>query len=158
MSCSAAVQFDYPTWAARYPELAASVNQPLAQTYWDEAALFVPCDLIMSSSLASSLAVLLNMVTAHIAALYAPLNGQASPTLVGRVSSATTGTVTVQTDFQASASGAWYNQTKYGAQYWEATKALRSAQYVPGPRSQIPVNAEGTSPYYQPYVLPRRLI
>ena len=78
---------------------------------------------------------LLNMLTAHIAALNAPLGGQPSSPLVGRVSNATEGTVTVATDNQyPPGSVQWYQQTKYGAAFWAASAQYRTAIYAPGPR------------------------
>ena len=51
---------------------------------------------------------------------------------VGRLASATEGTVTVSYDYPvtpANPSMAWYAQTKYGAMYWTATVRYRSARY-----------------------------
>jgi hypothetical protein len=105
----------------------------MAQTYFDEAALYcdnTPCSIVQDLN---ERTFLLNMVTAHIAALNAPLNGQPSSPLVGRISGATQGSVSVQTDFQVPGSAAWFAQTKYGAAYWQATTKYRSMLYVRGP-------------------------
>ncbi|KAG1434388.1 hypothetical protein G6F55_014548 [Rhizopus delemar] len=60
--------------------------------------------------------------------------GQSPSGLVGRVSSATEGSVSVSSDYSAPAGSAqWYLQTPYGAMYWEATAWLRVGRYVPGP-------------------------
>lgn len=126
------VVFDYSVWSARYPELAASVMQPLAQSYFCEATLYcdnTPCSPI--SDLCQR-ALLLGMMTAHIAALNAPLNGEASSPLVGRISGATEGSVSVQTqnDYPAG-TVQWFQQTKYGAAFWAATAQFRTMHYVP---------------------------
>lgn len=135
------VAFDYGAWAARYPELAASVSQPQAQGYWNEAGLYLDntaSSLVTDDSVGGQRATLLNMVTAHIAQLNAYQNGQAASPLVGRISSATEGSVTVQASMDAQpGSAAWWQQTKYGAAYWAATSHYRTARYRPGPQRQF---------------------
>jgi hypothetical protein len=141
----AAVTFDYGAWSARYPELSSSVAQPLAQQYFNEAGLY--CDNTASSpirddSVGGQRSVLLNMLTAHIAALNAPINGQAPSPLVGRISNATEGSVSVQTQNDyLPGTVQWYQQTKYGSAYWAATSAYRTMRYIPGrPRTMDPYN------------------
>ena len=130
------VAFDYPAWAARYPELSASVSQPLAQQYFNEAQLYcdnTPCSPIRDDSIGGQRALLLNMLTAHIAALNAALNGQPSSPLVGRIGRASEGSVSVQAQMDMPAgSPQWYVQTRYGAAFWQATAQYRSMHYVPG--------------------------
>lgn len=54
---------------------------------------------------------------------------------VGRVSSATEGSVSVGTELGAMSAGtAWYTLSPYGLAFWQATKWLRMAKYYPGPR------------------------
>ena len=134
------VTFDYTGWSARYPELAASVNSTLAQLYFNEAQLYcdnTPCGLVPNIAPAYQRQTFLNMLTAHIAALNAPLivanTPQPSNPLVGRISNATEGSVsvTVQMDLPAG-SAQWYAQTKYGIAYWQASSAFRTMHYVPG--------------------------
>lgn len=131
------VAFDYSAWATRYPELSASVSQPLAQQYFNEAQLYcdnTACSPIRDDSLGGQRSMLLNMVTAHIAALNAALNGQASSPLVGRISNAAEGSVSVQTqnDYPPG-TVQWWQQTKYGASFWAATAQYRTMRYIPGP-------------------------
>jgi hypothetical protein len=136
----AAVIFDYAAWAARYPELAQYVLQPQAQSFFNEATIY--CDNTDSSIVVNEAqrSVLLNMLTAHIAALNAPLGSPSSP-IVGRISSAGEGSVNVSAEMNmAPGSAQWYNQTKYGAAYWQATAQFRSFRYAPGPtRIQDPI-------------------
>lgn len=127
-----AVTIDYANWALRFPELASSVPQALAQLYFNEA-----CDMALplanDYSLAGTAYRLLNLLTAHIAALNAPLNGQPSSPLVGRINSASEGSVSVQTQFDAPpGTPQWFMQTKYGSAYWTATASSRSFRYIPG--------------------------
>jgi hypothetical protein len=107
---------------------------PLAQQYFFEAQLY--CDNTACSPIrdASQRAILLNMVTAHIAALNAPIDGQPSSPLVGRIANATQGSVTVATQMDVPPGSAqWFAQTKYGAAFWAATAQYRTMQYIPGP-------------------------
>jgi hypothetical protein len=95
----------------------------------------------------------LYLLTAHIGYLTAPRDQSGNPTgqqgvgtvsqIVGRITSASQGSVSVSADMQASGgtySQAYYTQTQYGAAYWELTKSIRTFQYfatptrVPGPR------------------------
>ena len=121
--------FNYGAWVARYPEFAAKVTQPLAEAYFGEATLYldntdasiVPADAVTYQPRLS----LLNMLVAHIAALNAPNNGREG--LVGRISSATQGSVSVSTDNGAQpGTAAWFQQTQYGASYWQATARYRT--------------------------------
>lgn len=126
-----AVAFDYNGFIARYPEF-ASVSQPLLNAYFAEATIYLDntdaspvCNLAIRS-------MLLNMIVAHIIAMNATVNGIAPSPLVGRVSNATEGSVSVGTEYAVPGTAAWYSQTKYGAAYWEATKRYRMALYLPG--------------------------
>jgi hypothetical protein len=79
--------------------------------------------------------VLLGMIAAHIAAL-------AQRELVGRLNSATEGSVSVQAEM-APPTGTrdWWVSTRYGVAAWHATAALRTAQYVPGRQRGSPFGA-----------------
>ena len=78
---------------------------------------------------------LLNLLTAHIAVLNAPLpNGAPASTIVGRISDATQGSVHVGAQFDVPPGSAqWYAQTKYGAEYWTATSIYRRMRHWPAP-------------------------
>lgn len=126
--------FDYAAWVLRYPEFGA-VSAERAALFFAEAGLYLDNT---DASLVTDVAyrgVLLNMLTAHIAALSGALEADGKPTgLVGRVSSASEGQVSVSVDAGAlPGSAAWFMQTSYGMAYWQATKRLRSATYVPAP-------------------------
>lgn len=133
----AVVVFNYLGWAARYPELAATANQDLAELYFLEAELFVNnspwsvvCDVARRT-------LFLNMVTAHIAWLSAP-DRQG---VVGRLSQASEGSVSASFDYGTqAASAAFWLQSPYGASFWQATAGYRTMHYLPGPPSsaQLP--------------------
>ena len=146
----AVVSLNYNNWIARYPEFAATVPQNLALLYFNEAGLY--CDNTTSSpvqddSVGGQRDQFLQMITAHIAALNAP-NADGSPAspLVGRIASAGQGSVNVSTDNQyPPGSSQWFQQTKYGAAFWGASKRYRSFRYINRPRRQMDA--------YAPYVM-----
>lgn len=128
--------FDYATWIARYPEF-SEVAEATAELYWAEAQMYHDNTGSGPVPTVAQQTILLNMVTAHIAARYAtPAGGaQASNTPVGRIASATEGSVSVslQNDYPPG-SAQWFQQTKYGADYWSATRQYRTARYRVGPQ------------------------
>lgn len=134
MSGTNVVIFDYAVWAAMFPELAASVNDPQATGYFAIATVYVDntaCSPICNLTIRSTI---LNMVTAHIAKLLAPIvvNGvvEQPSSLVGRISDASEGSVSVAVDFPTTASSAWFLQTTYGALAWQALAPWRTALYI----------------------------
>lgn len=131
MSGTGTVAFDAAGWAARYPEF-STVAPATAAAYFTEACLYLdntPGSVVQDTT---ARAVLLNMLVAHIAALNAvDANGNPVNPLVGRIASATQGSVNVSTDYAAPGSAAWYSQTKYGAAFWQATNAYRQFRYFP---------------------------
>lgn len=132
--------FDYGAWVARYPEFAA-VTSVTAAGYFAEAGIYhdnTRCGLVCDETTQTYL---MYMVTAHIAARYSQSAGSPAPgqpqnanTPVGRISSASEGSVSISTENSYPAGTAqWWQQTKYGSDYWEATKGYRTMRYVPRP-------------------------
>lgn len=130
------VAFDVTKWKTRYPEF-AGVADATAQEYFDEATIYHANNGSGPVATAGTQSTLLNMLTAHIAARYATVGGVAPSNLVGRIASATQGSVTVAADYGTTTSEqeAWYNQTKYGADYWRATAQFRTFRVVLGARA-----------------------
>lgn len=134
MSGTGIVTFDYQSWSNRYPELASTTDEALAQAYFDNDAILY-LDNTASSPVpdVTKRGPLLNMIVAHVAALNArTADGQAASPLVGRITNASEGSVNVAVDMPAPDSAAWWMQTKYGAAYWQATASLRTMRYIPG--------------------------
>lgn len=127
------VAFSYPQWAALYPTLAASVNAAQAASYFTIATSIHRNDGGGPVNDATQQLNLLNMLTAHIAQLFAPQNDEPASTLVGRISGASQGSVSVQAAYSNSISEqmAFFIQTPYGALYWVATAPYRTARYIP---------------------------
>lgn len=135
----AIVVFNQVKFLQRYPEFAATVAAypTSAQDSFDEACIYLDnTDASLVPDPPRTL--LLNMLTAHVLFLGYGANGQAAPQTVGRVSNAGEGSVSVGLDMgPVSDQMAWYNQTKYGAAYWRASSAYRSAFYIP-PINPVP--------------------
>lgn len=128
---SGVVVFDPVEFRALYPAIQATDDQldmyfEMAETFLDNTACSVVKDL-------GARKLLLYLLVAHIATL----TGQAEQgnNVVGRVSSATEGTVSIGLDYGTMGNNErWYLQTPWGAMYWQLTKKYRSAVYRLGLR------------------------
>lgn len=137
-----AAQFDYAKWAAMFPDLAdGGVTESIALGFFEVAELiFANNDCSPIKDPAKRL-VMLNYIVAHLARLAgypAGAGDTAGPSgMVGRVTSATEGSVSVSSGWAATVSDseAWWIQTPEGATFWQLTRALRTARYIaPPPR------------------------
>ncbi|NVN09714.1 DUF4054 domain-containing protein [Nguyenibacter vanlangensis] len=130
------VTFDYAAWSARFPVLVPAVNATAASLYFEEATLFLDNSSYSRCRSVGRRTLLLYLLTAHLAQLNVQI-GQGNM-VVGRVSSASRGSVSVGADMGTQpGSAAWFNQTPYGAEFWAATASLRQAAFIPG-RPQRP--------------------
>lgn len=134
----AVVTFDVAAFQARYPEF-STVPTATLQSYFDEVGV-----VYINNTDASPIAdlafrgYLLNMATAHLAALNYGVNGEAPQDGVGRIDQATQGSVSVHLDMgPTSNTQAWWMQTKYGAALWQATAGLRTFQYKTAPQPKV---------------------
>lgn len=130
-----AAVFDYPTWSALYPALAAVTPQATAQAMFDQAALTLlsNSDCVVPD-VATRLA-LYNMLVAHLATLaQRAAAAGASGGFVGSLKQATEGVVTVAASDYPVGSGKWFEQTQPGAMFWQASLPYRQGAYMPGPR------------------------
>jgi hypothetical protein len=113
----------FPAFAT-IPDVALEMNFGFAELQINNTYCSVVCDV-------GTRANLLNLVTAHITALLNGVNGQAPTGLVGRVSGATQGSVSVQTDFKAESEAAsYFAQTPWGALFWQLSVRYRTARYI----------------------------
>ena len=126
--------FNYDAWVARYSEF-ITIPEPLVGLYFGEAGLYLNnagCGPVQDTPTQT---VLLYMITAHIAKLNSPKTASASDgsaDLVGRVSSASEGSVSVSVEMDLPPGSAqWFAQTKYGAAYWQASARFRTMRYIP---------------------------
>jgi hypothetical protein len=134
----AAIVFNYSTWALRFPALAANVPPALAQMYFNEACQY--CDnsatsIVTDDNIGGQRSIYLNLITAHIATLNSGTLAQPANGMVGRINSATEGTVTVQlqNDY-APGTQQWWQQTQPGSSYWAMSNQYRTALYIAPPR------------------------
>jgi hypothetical protein len=126
--------FDYGLWSTRYPEF-SNVSATLAEMFWNEATIYHSNDGTGPVTNATMQLTLLNMLAAHIAMLSAGTATQPASGLVGRISSATQGSVSVSTDLAgAPGTSIWFSQTAYGLSYYQMTAVFRSMHYRTGPR------------------------
>lgn len=126
------VTFDAAAFKARYPEFTSVADDALT-AYFAEACLYLSNADTSRVSDIGERGLLLNMIVAHLSALYSGANGADPSGLVGRIDQASEGAVSVHADMGAVPNtAAWYMQTKYGASYWSATAKYRQMQYVPG--------------------------
>lgn len=131
------VSFNYAQWIATYPEFTGLVSQSQATSYFAIATTIQRNDGGGPVNSADQQLSLLNMLVAHIAALFGPSAAGQSATpggIVGRISGATQGSVSVQAaaySSNVSEQMAWFIQTKYGAMYWVATAPFRTMRYLP---------------------------
>lgn len=152
------VSFSFQKFVSYYPVF-SSISPVQGQFYFDQAGLYCSNDTCNPAFLDGKLETLLYMLTAHVAWLNSPRDASGMPAqngappsqTVGRVSSATQGSVSVQTDLGDTNSGSpsqwWYMQTQFGAQYWAATAPYRTARYGANPTivagTGVPFGARG---------------
>lgn len=127
------VVLDIPGFRARYPEFSNVTDDQLAllfdsaTDYLDNTNFSLVIDLAKRQRL-------LYLLMAHLAYMrYGDKDGNGKSGAVGRVSSASEGSVSVSLDAGGVAFRyMWYTQSPYGMDYWQATKVYRMANYYPG--------------------------
>src|SRR5579863_5387571 len=146
-----AVNFDYASWISLFPDF-VNISEGFASNCFSRASYLCQNNaaspvVCANAGDTTQLQYFLNLLTCHIVWLNAPqINGlpntgsgstPAAP-LVGRISQATEGSVTVAADMPNQPQGAaWYQQTKWGAEYWSASAAYRQGPYIPPYRSRL---------------------
>ena len=85
------------------------------------------------SSRTPKLTLIMYAITAHVAALNVGTNGAPASGLVGRISSASEGSVSVSVDLAVPKGAEWWGQTKYGFSAYQMLAPFRQFRYfVPG--------------------------
>lgn len=127
----ASVVFDPSNFKLIYPSF-ATVPDVVLDNYFAEATLYIDNT---DSSFVHKLTerrILLNLLVAHLSALRSGENGQAPSGVVGRISSASQGSVSISSEYGSSSEmGNWFNQTRFGAEFWMLTAKYRTFRYVP---------------------------
>ena len=130
------VEFVPDDFRALYPQFTdPPTTDAMLQFYFDLATLILNNACTSAVSNAEQRERLLNLLVAHIATLtpIAPAAGAGSGSqMVGPISSASEGTVSVSSGFaaQVSQNAAWYAQTQYGFLFWQLTAPYRAFRYV----------------------------
>lgn len=132
-----AVPFNYNTFVLTFPAF-ADLGEQQAALYWGIAEGYWRNDGTSPCTTVTEQARLMNLLTAHIAKMLAPNSaGGQGGDLTGRITNASEGSVSVQTEFASETppSMAWYVQTQYGAMFWQLTAPYRTMKYrAPPPR------------------------
>ena len=130
----AAVVLDPTAFKARYPEFAAVADATLTACF-NEAGLYLSNADNSPVQNITRRATLFNMLTAHVAYLGGLLSADSMPRPVGRVSQASEGSVSAAFEGvpPTPGTGAWFQQSQYGAAFWQATSSLRGFRYVSRP-------------------------
>jgi Protein of unknown function (DUF4054) len=135
------VIFNPSIFTTLYPEF-LGIAQPMLQFNFDRATLQLNNTCQSRVQNAVERQVLLGLLTAHITFLTNGTNTGGSnpiisppPGVVGRIANASEGSVSVGAEFDMSGnpSQAYYVQTKYGTEYWQATAKYRQPVYVAAP-------------------------
>ena len=132
--------FDPAAFKLRFPEFASVSDTVLSEIFHDAELYLDNTDASPVQDVAKRLR-LLNLLVAHIAKLsgVAGLAGAGSSASgaapVGLLGSATEGSVSVSYDTSHIPKGSafWFNQTQYGAMWWQSTLYLRTFRYISQP-------------------------
>jgi len=128
------IAFQYAPWSRLFPEFGAITEAQVTGVVLPLAEQYCRNDGGGPVTTAATQTNLLNLMVAHICQLLYGSTTQPTSPLVGRINSATEGSVSVGTDFPTTPEAAWYNQTRYGSMFWVATAPMRTMRYIPGPR------------------------
>lgn len=137
------VTFDFTAFKSFYPVFNAC-TEAQAQFWFDQAGLYCSNNTCNPAYPDGKLATLLYMLTAHVGWLSAPRDAVGIPAatgtpaqITGRTSSATEGSVSIQSDIGDTNGGSpsqwWYMLTPYGQAFWAASAPYRTARYVANP-------------------------
>ena len=123
---SGIVVFDPDEFRLLYPSITATDEQlemyfAMAETFLDNTECSIVKDLDARKNM-------LYLLVAHIALL--SQQAESGNPVVGRISNATEGTVSVGLDYGTMGNNErWYLQTPWGAMYWQMSKKYRSMVY-----------------------------
>ncbi|MEI9581828.1 DUF4054 domain-containing protein [Enterobacter asburiae] len=129
----AVVVFDIVKFRAMFPEFSGVTDPQLAflfdraTDYLDNTNYSLVIDPLKRERL-------LYLLMAHMAYMrYGDGKGNGGSGVVGRLSSASEGSISASFDLGAmSASSTWFTLSPYGMDFWQATKVYRMATYYPG--------------------------
>lgn len=129
------VQFVLAEWTAAYPEF-AGITQLQGQAAFNDATLLMSNSCRSLIRDANKRQLLLYLLTCHVCFLRFGSNDGAgnvvpAPGVVGRIASATEGSVSAQVQVEGTNQNrAYFVQTKWGFQFWQATARYRTMRYA----------------------------
>ena len=145
MTTSPPVTFDFPTWVAMFPVF-GGLNPTLGQAYFNRATGAIIANSTSNPAFGDgNLPYLIYLATSHVAWLNSPKDANGAPSatgqpaspLVGRISSASEGSVSVQVDYplgtDSTAQEKYLAQTPYGVELWNALAPYRTGRYLARP-------------------------
>ena len=122
------VLFDAAAFRMRYPEMDQAADGQMEMWFTQAESIVNNTECSIVTNLKER-EMLLMLLMRHFSALD---ERAAQGGLVGRISSATEGSVSVGADMgDVSGNAAWYIQTPWGASYWQITAKYRRFRYVP---------------------------
>lgn len=129
----AIVVLDITKFRAMFPEF-SNVTDTLLPFLFDQATDYLNNTVYSLVIDVNKRERFLYLLMAHLAYVrYGDDKGNGGTGMVGRMSSASEGSVSVSSDAgQIEFRYMWYTQSPYGMDYWQATKVYRMAQYYPG--------------------------
>jgi len=131
------VPWSYDLFSSQFPAVANKISPVQAQMFWIMATNFHRNDGGGPIRRDEEQALMLNLLTAHIAELLAPGPDGQPREVVGRITSFNEGSAGGSAEFPTSPEAAWYLQTPYGAMYWEMTAGQRTMFYTVAPRRRF---------------------
>ena len=129
----AIVELKIATFRAIYPEF-SNISDDLLSYLFAQATDYLDNTEMSLVAQSDKRERLLYLLMAHLAYMrYGDKDGKGGSGMVGRVSSASEGSVSVSSDLgQVEFRNAWYTQSPYGMDYWQATKVYRMGVWFSG--------------------------
>lgn len=146
------VELDLTEFRTAYPEF-GTVSDAAITMNFGLATLIVNnscCSIVSDATVRQQL---LYLLTAHLTALAQGAGGSTPSGIVGRIDSATEGSVNVSAEYASviSQSMAYFIQTRYGALFWQLTAPFRTMRYVPPVQQCDPYMGPGYYNAWSPF-------
>lgn len=116
-----------------YPEF-SNITDGQLEMILEQAPLYLDNTILSCVADEAKRATLLYMIAAHLCYLrLGDAKGNGGSGIVGRISSASEGSVSVSSDMGSTPFRySWYAQSPYGMDFWQATKSCRGFRYYTG--------------------------
>jgi hypothetical protein len=143
------VEFDPAEFKELYPAFATVADEALELNFM-AAEMFVNNTCCSRVQDANKRERLLNLLVAHITQLLPGINGQPPAGIVGVITDASEGSVSVSTSVgNIPFTAVYFAQTQFGLMFWQLTAPFRQFVYVPAPTTCADAGV-GMVPFYSP--------